>query len=173
MGNSAKRDTRKADRAERRRKALELRKAGASYEQIATQLGYTNKGSVWRDVRDAIADIYREPAMDVRQLELGRLDAMLLGVWQKAKAGDPHAIDRVIRIQERRSAYEGLDMPRALKVEVARELDSNLEKLKAGLDPHVYEQVLGVLAGEHGAAAAGPDPVGATERHDREPDEPG
>jgi hypothetical protein len=172
MANSAKRDLRKADMAERRRKALELRKAGANYEQIATQLKYGNKGNAWRDVRDAIRDIYREPAQDVLRIELQRLDVMLLGLWSKAKAGDTQAIDRVLRIQERRSAYEGLDAPKLLKIELERELSGHLEKLKAGLSPDVYEQVLGVLAGEHGAAAAGAAADGPSEEDDRDPVEP-
>lgn len=173
MGNSAKRDARSADKAERRRKALELRKAGASYEQIATQLKYANKSTVWRDVREAIRSIYAEPAQDVLRIELGRLDVMLLGVWSKAKAGDCQAIDRVLRIQERRAAYEGLDAPKLLRIELERELSTHLEKLKAGLPPDVYEQVLGVLAGEHGAPQAGADPDGAKPDGDADGEQPG
>jgi hypothetical protein len=172
MGNSAKRDARKADAAERRRKALELRKAGASYEQIATQLKYGNKGNAWKDVRLALREWYREPAQDVLRIELQRLDVMLLGLWSKAKAGDTQAIDRVLRIQERRTAYEGLDAPKLLKVELERELSGHIEKLKAGLAPDVFEQVLSVLAGEHGAPPLGADPNGPPEEDDRDAVEP-
>lgn len=112
MGNSVKRDVRSAEASERHRKALELRKAGATYEQIASQLNYAGKSAARAAVQNAIKEIIREPAEEMLQLELSRLDAMLLGVWTKAKSGDPAAIDRAIRIMDRRSAYLGLDAPK-------------------------------------------------------------
>lgn len=158
MANSSKRDIRKAEMAERRRKALELRKAGANYDQIATQLGYGNKGNAWRDVQFAIRDWYREPAQDVLAIELQRLDVMLLGLWSKAKAGNVQAVDRVLRIQERRSAYEGLDAPKLLKIELDRALTDFLERVKAAFPADVYEQILSVAAGEPRPEAPPADP---------------
>lgn len=164
MGNSARRDSVKAKALARDEKALELRLQHKTHAEISAALGYGSRQNAGRAIKRRIAALAKdcsESAAEVKAMELARLDAMAAGLWKKAKAGDPQAIDRVLKIQERRSAYEGLDMPRALKVEVARELDSNLEKLKAGLAPDVYEQVLGVLAGEHGPEAAGADPGGA------------
>lgn len=97
--------------AERRRQALELRKAGATYQQIAKQLKYAGKGNVCRDIERAIAEITTEPAEDVKKIELARLDALLVGIWTKASKGDPMLIDRVIRIMDRRAKYLGLDAP--------------------------------------------------------------
>ena len=154
MGNSAKRDGRKIDKAERRRKALELRKAGATYEQIGQQLG-CNRGNAHKDVTEAIQDIYREPAEAVLQLEIGRLDVMLLGVWSKAKAGDCQAIDRVLRIQERRAAYLGLDAPK--RTEVSGALDVTQSDT-----PH--DELLGrlaLVAARLGAGADHPKPDGS------------
>jgi hypothetical protein len=118
MGNSAKRDARAAEQAEKQRKALELRKAGASYDQIADQLKLGNRSVAFKLVKAGIKAIVKEPAESVLHLELARLDAMLLGCWTKAKLGDPQAIDRVLRIQDRRAAYLGLDRPRYLKAEL-------------------------------------------------------
>lgn len=111
MANSAKRDSRAIDVKERTRKALELRKAGASYDQIAEKLGYADGSNVRRAVMGAIEEITEEPAKEVLKLELSRLDAMLLGLYQKAKSGDAAAVDRVIRIMDRRAKYLGLDAP--------------------------------------------------------------
>jgi hypothetical protein len=36
-------------------------------------------------------------------VELARLDAMLLGLWGRARKGDVAAVDRVLRIGERRT----------------------------------------------------------------------
>jgi hypothetical protein len=174
MGN--KRDATRAQALIRDEQALALRLQHKTHAEINEALGYGSRQNVGRALKrrlKALAKECTETATDVKAMELARLDAMAAGLWDKASKGDAQAIDRVLKIQERRSAYEGLDMPRALKVEVARELDSNLEKLKAGLSPDVYEQVLGVLAGEHGAPAAGGDPGGAAEEDDRGAGEPG
>lgn len=116
MGNSAKRDARAAEQAEKQRKALELRKAGASYDQIADQLKLGNRSVAFQLVKAGIKAIVKEPAESVLHLELARLDAMLLGCWTKAKLGDPQAIDRVLRIQDRRASYLGLDAPKRAEV---------------------------------------------------------
>jgi NTP pyrophosphatase (non-canonical NTP hydrolase) len=93
--------------------ALELRKAGATYDQIATRIGITREGSR-RAVKRALAALSAEcteVAEEIRSLELERLDAMLLGVWDKARKGDLLAIDRVLKIQERRARFLGIDQP--------------------------------------------------------------
>lgn len=169
MGNTARRDAIKVRALVRDEQALQLRLSGKTHDEIAKLLGYGARNNAFRAVKKRIDALNREcneTAAHVKAMELARLDAMLAGLWKKAKAGDPQAIDRVLKIQERRAAYEGLDMPRALKVEVARELDSNLEKLKAGLAPDVFEHVLSVLAGEHGEAPPSDAPSGAIEDAD-------
>lgn len=146
MGTSAKRDIRTAEIAEKHRKALELRKAGATYDQISSQLGYANRSVAWQAVRKAIADIVREPAEEVLTLELARLDALLLGCWSKAKSGDTQAIDRALRIMERRAAYLGIDAPKKTATEFGGEL-----KVTDG----AHEQLLDRLTRLAAAAAAG------------------
>lgn len=97
----------------REREALELRKAGATYQQIADKIGLTVEGSrlaVKRSLASLTA-IAGEAAEEVRSIELERLDVMLLGIWDKARRGDVQAIDRVLRIQERRARFLSLDMP--------------------------------------------------------------
>lgn len=112
MGNSANRDARSIKYAERQRQTLEMRKAGATYEQIATALGYSDRSNARKDFINALEAIIEEPAKEVLAIEIARLDAMILGIWAKAKTGDTQAIDRVLRIMERRSAYLGLDSPK-------------------------------------------------------------
>lgn len=111
MGNSAKRDAKKVDLNERRKIALEARISGLSYQAIADKLGYSDKTLVRRDVVNGIKEIVREPAEEVLRIELARLDEMLAGCWEAAKSGDVSAIDRAIRIQDRRAKYLGLDAP--------------------------------------------------------------
>jgi len=119
MGNSAKRDARAAARAKQQREALELRLTGMSHPAIAAKMKLSGKTQSWKLVNSAIEEIKREPAEAVLRLELERLDVMLLGLWTKAKAGDGQAVDRALRIMDRRAAYLGLDAPKAQQIEVA------------------------------------------------------
>lgn len=112
MGNSAKRDARNADRAELATKALVLRRAGATYDQVARELGLANRSVAFKLVQGAIADIPREEAQECLALELERLDSMLRGgLFEKARMGDLNSVDRVLRIMDRRARYLGLDSP--------------------------------------------------------------
>ena len=100
--------------AARRLQALELRKAGASYQQIGERLGISN-GQAFQDVKREMAKIAEqatELATEVRQMELERLDAMHLGLWPEARKGHLGAVDRVLRIMERRASLLGLDAPK-------------------------------------------------------------
>lgn len=102
--------------AERQRQALLLRRGGASYDQIAQRLGYRDRASAYRAVLAALEQTLREPAEEVRALELERLDALLLAHWPAATSGNVEATDRVLRIMERRARLLGLDAPRQLNV---------------------------------------------------------
>lgn len=89
--------------------ALELRKAGATYEDIAAQLGYKNRSCAWAAVKSALKSTVKEPAEEVRTLEVARLDSLFLAMYPKARKGDVQAVDRCVRISERRSKLLGLD----------------------------------------------------------------
>jgi hypothetical protein len=99
----------------RRAKALELHLAGATYDAIAQAVGYSDRGHAHKAVQTALTDLGRPPPPDeVLATEIARLDAMLTGLWGKARRGDVQAIDRVLKIQERRAALRqlsGADAP--------------------------------------------------------------
>lgn len=97
--------------AERHRQALDLRKAGASYRAIAAKLGYDSPSSVHKAVAAALRRITEEPAAEVRTLELERLDALTIALWPQAAKGHLGAVDRLLRVMERRAKLLGLDAP--------------------------------------------------------------
>lgn len=66
--------------AERQRAALELRTAGKNFDAIAAELGYSSRSAAHKAVVSALRDVIAEPAEDVRQLELARLD----GLYERA-----------------------------------------------------------------------------------------
>jgi hypothetical protein len=105
----------KAQRAviarERMVHAVMLRRAGASFRDIAAQI-HVSPRAAWKLVQKAFELQRKHLAADIeviRDLELERLDAMLLSAWKlmHGKDAEPQtvlgAIDRVLRIQERRA----------------------------------------------------------------------
>lgn len=110
---------------EKRARALELHLAGATYQVIADQLGYASKASAHKLVQDALDElVLPAQSADALQTAVARLDAMLVGLWPKARRGDGAAVDRVLRIEERRMALAAL----------AVELDATSTKKETGLN---------------------------------------
>ena len=113
MNKAEKEISRAALARERRQKAFEMRKAGASYEQIGKALGISMQAAhkhVKKHLQQ-IAEKTDEDAREVLKLELARLDQMLLGLYQNAKSGKEGAVDRVLKIMERRAKLLGIDAP--------------------------------------------------------------
>ena len=69
-------DQRIIDARERQREALALRKRSLTYDEIARQLGYNSPAGAQKAVRRAIAEIPKERADELRQLECEKLDAL-------------------------------------------------------------------------------------------------
>lgn len=100
--------------------AVEMRTKGHTYLQIGTACGVTSQAAQQAVVKylEQTRAISREAAEDVRRLELDRLDRVLAVVGPMAESGDLAAVDRLLRIQERRASLLGLDAPRASLVAV-------------------------------------------------------
>ncbi len=96
--------------AERRTQYVNLRKAGYTYERIGAQFGVTRQ-AVCNSVQKALQQQQAEAVGDLRTLENERLDDMLRAIYATAVKGDTGAIDRILRIMERRAKLLGLDAP--------------------------------------------------------------
>jgi len=103
---------RRMEAFKRQVEAIERRCRGESYAQIAEALGYKNPASVCKAIMAGMKRSYIEAGIeDLRKLECQRLDELQCALWPQAKEGNPAAIDRVLRIMERRARLMGLDMP--------------------------------------------------------------
>ncbi len=97
--------------AERKQKALELRKAGCSYQVIGDELGVSRQ-QAHRYVTAALESIRKETAEEadnLRTIELERIDALFLECYAAAKKGNFPAVDRCVKLSERRCKILGLD----------------------------------------------------------------
>lgn len=98
--------------------AVQLRAEGKTYQEIADILGYADHTGARKAVLSGLASIKQEPAQELRDIELARLDALWQKAWDKAMAGSMPAIDRCLKIQARRAALMGLDAPKEVDVKV-------------------------------------------------------
>lgn len=107
-----------------------LRAAGATWAEIGRVVGMDRANAHKVGLR-ALRREHSEAVDDLRRTESDRLDRMQRAVWLEATQGDRTAIDRVLRIMERRARLFGLDAPQ--RHTITSELDDSIETLLAQL----------------------------------------
>lgn len=110
------------ERMDKAAKALELRKRGFSYREIAASMGVSTNTAynlVVSALREAASSL-KEEASEALQVELERLDALLATLWERLEfiSGAPPEevndarlaaiVDRIIRVHEARARLLGL-----------------------------------------------------------------
>lgn len=120
MANGKRGDAERIKRLEAKKQALSLRASGATYRQIAETLDIS-VGVAHNYVQNALKDVQQEidkEADMLRALEVERLDQMLLALAPMLRANQREgrtanlgAIDRALKIMERRAKLLGLDAP--------------------------------------------------------------
>jgi hypothetical protein len=102
------------ERAARNDRALEMHLAGLPYSAIVSALGYSSKSRAHAGVQAALiarrgegsASADARPSgglSEDQQLEVARLDALLGALWARARRGEVAAVDRVLKLAERRT----------------------------------------------------------------------
>jgi hypothetical protein len=113
----------------RRQQALDLRLAGATYRQIGERLG-VSPPIAWKHTQAALQQAPHEPAQEVREIELARLDRLHMAHWPQALGGSVEATDRVLKLMDRRVRLLGLDQPASHPTPVGGQ-PSVLDELRA------------------------------------------
>lgn len=94
--------------AERRKEALDYRRQGYTFAQIAEAMEISTT-TAWSYVTEEIKAIPQEEADEVRKMELDRLDVMQQQLFPLLfEAPDSGIIDGILRIMDRRARYLGL-----------------------------------------------------------------
>lgn len=122
------------ERADRTRRALELRRDGLSYPAIAERIG-VSLGQAHADVQAGLKRIgveSAETAIELRSIELARLDRVVELATKAAEGGDVRALGVILRAIEVRAKLLGLD-ERADEPPVVDPVDV-IAKLRAKLD---------------------------------------
>ena len=115
-------------------KVLELRRAGLTWQNIAKEVGYADPTGAYAAYKRAVKRVLQEPADEVRQQELDRLDRLQVAVWPRAMKGDDRAINTILRLMERRAKLLGLDAAQKVQAEVTtfdghRDIDAEIERI--------------------------------------------
>lgn len=127
-------------RAERTAAALDLRRRGMTYAEIAAQTGLSIGGAfdVVRRAIDARNRECAEQAAAIVALECDRLDGLFAGSFPAACGGDPAAVASCLRVMERRARLLGLDRAATARLDVGFRRgpeyfsDAELEAIVAG-----------------------------------------
>lgn len=98
--------------AARAAEALALRTAGHDFNDIARRLGFRSRAGAFLAVKAALARVPAEDAHTYRAMNLKRLNSARRAIWPRVEEGHLPAVDRELHIQERETAYLGLDAPK-------------------------------------------------------------
>ena len=95
---------------EKQLRALELAQAGKTYDEIADELGYANRSSAWRLVRNGLDRAVGDHAEEYLQLSLDRLEALVRTYWRAAIEGhDASAAHLLLKALQAEARFLGLD----------------------------------------------------------------
>lgn len=135
-GSEAKENPAPPSHVDREHAILDLRLHGLTFQEISLRLpeaGYARLSV--RRIRDIVAKCLKscrdEPARELRQLELLRLDQLQAAHYKAAMGGDATAISRVLSIMDRRAKLLGLDAGAEAAVSLDQARDALLKKLDA------------------------------------------
>lgn len=131
-------------------RTLDLRMAGATFAQIATTVGYTDRSAArkaYLRALDAEVSLKAEDRAAWRQEQAARLDRLVRSLWSAALGGDVKAHAAINRHLERQARLLGLDAPTRITVDDAltTEIEGMLDEM-ARLEREAAAKALEVQA---------------------------
>lgn len=141
-------------RRERDLRCVNLRRAGMAWQDIATQLGYSDPGHAYQRFMVIMKDYPREDVETARDVEADRYDQLQRAIWAKCLQGDTWAIDRALKLMDQRARLLGLNVPVRQTIEVLTEstVDAAIRELEAQIAVKATEVADAVHAADRGVA---------------------
>lgn len=92
LGAADKTSPKAIERNERNAKAIELRISGKSWTQIASECEFYDAAHAYKTVSVELAKVTREPAQQLVNLYVARLETLLEKAWTDAMSGNVEAL---------------------------------------------------------------------------------
>lgn len=93
----------------REAQVLKLRTQGHEFDEIARQVGYTDRSAAHKAYKRALARIPKAAADEERELSLMRLNNAIRALMDKINRGDTFAVAQLVSLEDRRAKLLGLD----------------------------------------------------------------
>jgi len=122
---------------ERTTRAIHLRAAGMTWEEVARAAGYNSPQAAYIAVRralEAALEIQDEAAEVLRELEVMRLNTLQHALWDDALGGDQRAVDQVRKLIDQRCKLLGLYAPIKIDRGDTDAVNAEIENLVAQLN---------------------------------------
>ena len=111
--NTPKKTSKKIERDEKKAQAIALKKAGVTYEDIATQLGCA-VSTAHKMVNECLIELAEKRQIDTdawRQLQIARYEKLLQGLWSSATRGFVEAVREARQVLARLDRVTGIEAP--------------------------------------------------------------
>lgn len=143
---------------EKQQQALELRKAGATYLEIANSLGYADPSGAKKAVDVALSRVQVENAKEVILLDLQRLDELQMRCMaQLRNKNDLNQVDRILRIMQQRYALAGIGETTAQEIReamgITQQITNNNTALVINMNPNSEESYIRKMMAAAGASS--------------------
>jgi len=119
------------DRQYKVARAIELRRAGLDWDTVAKGAGYASVQSAHNAVQrhlDKVAATAAEDVEVLRAVELDRIDALQVSIWDRARLGNLDEIGTVIDLMKQRAKLLGLDRNGRMVADAAGSIAGSLER---------------------------------------------
>lgn len=98
-------------RADRVKKAIEMRINGFSLSEVAVELGWNSEQAASKAIKTALSKAVIEDAAAYKVLQIQRLEKAIAHVMAKAEKGNLFAVRELVRLSKRLSEITGCDAP--------------------------------------------------------------
>jgi len=138
-----------AARAEdRQNQGILLIASGCTYDEVAKQLGYADRGGAYKAVQAGLKRRYQETVTQRDELIAQQMETIRLiirGLMPKTLKGDPRSAEVMIRALERLARLTGTDAPAQVNMKITDEMMAEINDLvdtMASLDAQEAAQLL-------------------------------
>lgn len=107
--------------AEKTRRSIALKLAGASYAQIAQQVGYSDASGARKAVQRGMKSSLQESGSELKKIHYGRLEHMLMLLWPDVNTRDLASMSAALAVMDRMEKLYGLNAAERLDVSTGRE----------------------------------------------------